>query len=45
MSLWQLSIGLGYGNEDLIAGIKVNTDAMARTTQLAQQGYVKMTEE
>jgi len=35
----------GYGNEDLIPGIKVNTDAMARTTQLVQQGYVKMTEE
>jgi len=35
----------GYGNEDVIPGIKVNTDAMARTTQLVQQGYVKMTEE
>ena len=35
----------GYGNEDLIPGIKVNTDAMARTTQLAQQGYVKITED
>jgi intracellular sulfur oxidation DsrE/DsrF family protein len=35
----------GYGNEDLIPGIRVNTDAMARTTQLAQQGYVKITED
>jgi intracellular sulfur oxidation DsrE/DsrF family protein len=33
-----------YGNEDLIPGIKVNTDAMARTTQLVQQGFVKITE-
>jgi intracellular sulfur oxidation DsrE/DsrF family protein len=33
-----------YGNEDLIAGIKVNTDAGARMTQLVQQGFVKITE-
>lgn len=33
-----------YGNGDLIPGIKVNTDAMARTTQLVQQGFVKITE-
>jgi intracellular sulfur oxidation DsrE/DsrF family protein len=33
-----------WGNADLLAGIKVNTDAMARTTQLVQQGYVKITE-
>jgi intracellular sulfur oxidation DsrE/DsrF family protein len=33
-----------YGNEDLIPGIKVNTDAMARTIQLVQQGFVKITE-
>lgn len=33
-----------YGNEDLLPGIKVNTDAMARTTQLVQQGFVKITE-
>ena len=26
------------GNADLLPGIKVNTDAMARTTQLVQQG-------
>jgi intracellular sulfur oxidation DsrE/DsrF family protein len=34
----------GWGNEDLLANIKVNTDAMARTTQLVQQGFVKITE-
>ena len=33
-----------YGNEDLIPGIKINTDAMARTTELVQQGFVKITE-
>jgi len=35
----------GYGNADLLPDIKVNTDAMARTTQLVQQGFVKITEE
>jgi len=34
----------GWGNEDLLGDIKVNTDAMARTTQLVQQGFVKITE-
>jgi intracellular sulfur oxidation DsrE/DsrF family protein len=34
----------GWGNEDLLPNIKVNTDAMARTTQLVQQGFVKITE-
>ena len=34
----------GWGNEDLLPGIKVNTDAMARTTQLVQEGFVKITE-
>ena len=34
----------GWGNEDLLPGIRVNTDAMARTTQLVQEGFVKMTE-
>jgi hypothetical protein len=34
----------GWGNEDLLADIKINTDAMARTTQLVQQGFVKITE-
>jgi len=33
-----------WGNADLLSGVKVNTDAMARLTQLAQQGFVKMTE-
>jgi intracellular sulfur oxidation DsrE/DsrF family protein len=33
-----------YGNEDLIPGIKINTDAMSRTTQLVQEGFVKITE-
>ncbi len=33
-----------YGNEDLIPGINVNTDAGARMTQLVQQGFVKITE-
>jgi intracellular sulfur oxidation DsrE/DsrF family protein len=34
----------GWGNEDLLPDIKVNTDAMARTTQLVQEGFVKITE-
>ena len=34
----------GWGNEDLLPGIKINTDAMARTTQLVQEGFVKITE-
>jgi intracellular sulfur oxidation DsrE/DsrF family protein len=33
-----------WGNEDLLPGIKVNTDAMARLTQLAEQGFVQITE-
>ena len=33
-----------WGNVDLLPGIKVNTDAMARTTQLGQEGFVKITE-
>jgi intracellular sulfur oxidation DsrE/DsrF family protein len=33
-----------YGNDDLLPGIKVNTDAMSRTTQLVQEGYVKISE-
>ena len=33
-----------WGNADLMAGVKVNTDAMARTTQLVQEGFVKITE-
>jgi hypothetical protein len=27
-----------------LTGIKVNTDAMARTTELVQQGFVKISE-
>jgi hypothetical protein len=34
----------GWGNADLLPGVKVNTDAMARTTQLVQAGFVKITE-
>jgi intracellular sulfur oxidation DsrE/DsrF family protein len=33
-----------WGNADLLLGVKVNTDAMARTTQLVQEGFVKITE-
>ncbi len=33
-----------WGNADLLPGIRVNTDAMARTTQLVQEGFVKITE-
>jgi len=35
---------MGWGNADLIPGIKVNRNAMARLTQLVQQGFVKITE-
>ena len=34
----------GWGNADLIPRIKINTDAMARTTQLVQEGFVKISE-
>ena len=33
-----------WGNSDLLPGIKVNTYAMARTTQLVQEGFVKISE-
>ena len=33
-----------WGNADLLPGVKVNTDAMARTMQLVQEGFVKITE-
>jgi len=33
-----------WGNADLLPGVKVNTDAMARTTQLVQEGFIKITE-
>ena len=34
----------GWNNEDLMPNILVNTDAMARTIQLVQEGFVKITE-
>lgn len=33
-----------WGNDDLLAGIKVNTNAMARMSQLVQEGFVQITE-
>jgi intracellular sulfur oxidation DsrE/DsrF family protein len=33
-----------WGNVDVLPGVKINTDAMARTTQLVQEGFVKITE-
>jgi intracellular sulfur oxidation DsrE/DsrF family protein len=33
-----------WGNEDLLPGVKVNTDAMARLCQLAQEGFIEITE-
>lgn len=33
-----------WGNADTIPGIRINTDAMARTTQLVQEGFVKISE-
>jgi len=33
-----------WGNADLLPGVKVNTDAMARLSQLAQEGFVAITE-
>ena len=33
-----------WGNADLLPDVKVNTDAMARTTQLVQEGFMKITE-
>ncbi|MCQ1775832.1 DsrE family protein [Neorhizobium galegae] len=34
----------GWANADLLPHIKINLDAMARTIQLVQQGFVKITE-
>jgi intracellular sulfur oxidation DsrE/DsrF family protein len=34
----------GWTNADIIPGIKVNTDAMVRVTQLVQEGYVQVKE-
>ena len=33
-----------WGNTDVLPGIKVNTDAMARITQLVQEGFVQIAE-
>src|SRR5580704_10136404 len=33
-----------WGNADLLPAIKVNTDAMARMSQLAQEGFIEITE-
>jgi intracellular sulfur oxidation DsrE/DsrF family protein len=33
-----------WGNADVLPGIKINTDAMARMTQLVQAGFVQITE-
>lgn len=33
-----------WGNADLLPDIKVNTDAMARSIQLVQEGYIKISE-
>jgi intracellular sulfur oxidation DsrE/DsrF family protein len=33
-----------WGNDDLLVGIKVNTNAMARMSELAQAGFVQITE-
>jgi len=33
-----------WGNADLLPDIKINTDAMSRTTQLVQEGFVKISE-
>ena len=33
-----------WGNADLLPGIKINTDAMSRMTQLVQEGFVKISE-
>ena len=33
-----------WGNEDLLPGIKVNTDAMSRMSQLVQEGFVQIAE-
>jgi intracellular sulfur oxidation DsrE/DsrF family protein len=33
-----------WGNANVLQGIKVNTDAMARMTQLVQEGFVQITE-
>jgi hypothetical protein len=34
----------GWINSDTLAGIKINTDAMSRSTELVQQGFVQISE-
>lgn len=34
----------GWGNSDLLPDVKINRDAMARTIELVQQGYIKISE-
>jgi intracellular sulfur oxidation DsrE/DsrF family protein len=34
----------GWGSADLLPGVKVNTDAMARLTQLSEEGFVQIKE-
>jgi hypothetical protein len=33
-----------WGNEDVLPGIKINTDAMAKMTQLVQEGLMQISE-
>ena len=33
-----------WGNDDLLPEIKINTDAMARMSQLVQEGFIQITE-
>ncbi len=33
-----------WGNADVLPGVKINTDAMARMTQLVEEGFVQITE-
>lgn len=34
----------GWGNANLLPGVRVNTDAMAGANELVQRGFVKITE-
>jgi intracellular sulfur oxidation DsrE/DsrF family protein len=34
----------GWGNANLLTGVKINRNAMARLSQLAQEGFVQITE-
>lgn len=34
----------GWGNVDVDPDIKINTDAMARLTQLVQEAFIKISE-